>query len=182
MKVLVVIDVQNDFIDGALYNKEAIARIPDIVEEIKNFDGECIICTYDTHHENYLETMEGQRLPVPHCIQGTYGHKYNDEVQKALEESKAPKLAIYKETFGSNEWKKVFKMIQRRFDFKSDSELEIELIGFDIEFCVTANAFTIKSEVPNAHIMVKKSCCAGANEQNAENALKVMQVCHIDII
>lgn len=181
-KILIVVDVQNDFIDGALRNEEAIKRVPNIVEEIKNFDGDCIICTYDTHHENYLETMEGKRLPVPHCIKGTNGWEYNKEIDDVLHNNKALKIVISKKTFGYDNWKEVFKDVKKKFSYKEDSELEIEVLGFCTDICVISNTLAIKATVPNARIVVKESCCAGVTPERHQNALEAMKCCHIDII
>ena len=169
MKLLIVIDVQNDFITGALRNEEAIKRVPNIVEEIKNTDADVIIATQDTHFSNYLETQEGRRLPVPHCIEGTYGWQIEDSVQEALN-SRNALHPIQKNSFGYAYWNREMK-----YD-------EIELIGYCTDICVISNAMILKAICPEAKIAVKESCCAGVTKESHDIALKTMQTCHIDII
>lgn len=105
-KLLIVVDMQNDFIDGALGTKEAVSIVDNAVKKIKEFDGD-IIVTYDTHKENYMETMEGKNLPVPHCIKGTFGWQLNEKIQEALD--KKEYVAIEKPTFGSTELPSLIK-------------------------------------------------------------------------
>ncbi len=169
MKLLVVIDVQNDFITGALHNDEAIKRVPNIVEEIKNTDADVIIATQDTHYSNYSDTQEGQRIKVPHCIEGTYGWQIEDSVQEALNSRNALQ-PIRKNSFGYAYWNREMK-----YD-------EIELIGFCTDICIISNAMILKAICPEAHIYVKESCCAGVDKQGHDEALRAMQRCHIEII
>ena len=169
MKLLVVIDVQNDFITGALRNEEAIKRVPNIVEEIKNTDADVIIPTQDTHFSNYLETQEGRRLNRPHCIKGTYGWKIEQSVQDALDERGALH-PIEKISFGYPNW-------NTHMDYD-----EIELIGYCTDICVISNAMILKAICPEAKIYVKESCCAGVSKKSHDIALEAMKACHIDII
>lgn len=171
MHVLVVVDMQNDFIDGALGTKEAQAIVPHVVEKIENFDGR-VYATRDTHQENYLETIEGQHLPIPHCIQGTHGWQLHPDI--------APLIArqpIDKPTFGSTE------LANMLVTCHADSAIEsITLIGLCTDICVISNALLVKAFLPEVPIFVDASCCAGVTPESHENALKAMEMCHITII
>ena len=169
MKLLIVIDAQNDFITGALKNEEAIKRVPNIVEEIRHTDADVIIATQDTHFSDYLETQEGKRLPVPHCIKGTPGWKIEQSVQDALDERGALR-PIEKISFGYPYWNKGMN-----YD-------EIELIGFCTDICLISNAMILKAICPEARIYVKESCCAGVTPETHKNALEAMKMCQIDVI
>ena len=205
MKILVVVDVQNDFITGALKNDEALSKVPAIVEEIKNFDGDAIFATLDTHDEDYMKTKEGQRLPVPHCIEYTDGWRIEPTVQKALRDKSVEILdrkfesQFYRETRDENDGSGLYVVEKHTFGYDNWSdllndtldidnlyldtdELEITVVGFDTEYCVISNVFGLKAAFPNARIIVKKSCIAGADAVAAQKALDVMATCHIDII
>ena len=182
-KVLIVIDVQNDFIDGALRNEEAIKRVPNIIEEIKNTDAKYIILTRDTHYRNYLNTMEGKKLPVPHCIIDTEGWQIKSEVMEAVKNSKILYSIYDKNTFGYDKWLSAFLDLRHIYNlYEQSSDLEIEVIGYCTDICVISNVLNIKSILPNATIEVKESCCAGITEQSHNNALEAMKMCHIEVI
>lgn len=185
MKILVVIDVQNDFITGALRNEEAIKRVPNIVKEINEYKADFIFATKDTHYKNYSETMEGKKLPVPHCIRDTDGWQIEPTVADAIINSNCTfYYTILKETFGYDEWGKVFNHIIKSLyeqDIKQE-ELEIEIIGYCTDICVISNTLILKATFPNAKIKVKESCCAGVTKESHDIALKAMQACHIDIV
>ena len=176
MKILVVIDVQNDFIDGALRNEEAIKRVPNIVNEIYEYGADAIFLTRDTHSANYLETMEGKKLSCPHCIANTKGWEIHPDVMKMIETRSSVIKIIDKYTFGYDNWK------AELLEYDNDDETEVEIIGYCTDICVISNALAIKAVLPNAKIQVKESCCAGVSKQGHDEALRAMQRCHIDII
>lgn len=172
-KVLVVVDMQNDFINGALGTKEAEAIVDKVVEKIKNFDGE-IIVTYDTHEENYMETREGKYLPVPHCIKGTDGWGINGEIEKALVSKKSYE-SIYKPTFGST------KLVKRLYNYVPE-ETEVTLIGLCTDICVVSNALLLKANYPEMDIVVDSTCCAGVTPEKHKAALETMRSCQIEVL
>lgn len=170
MKVLCVIDMQKDFIDGALGTKEAVSIVENVKDKIALYrqNGDRVIFTRDTHPENYLETAEGKKLPVPHCIKGSDGWQISD----ALEVKDSP--VIDKITFGSYDLS----------DFVAATENleEIEVIGLCTDICVISNALLLKAKLPEIKISVDSSCCAGVTPESHENALKSMAMCQIDIL
>ena len=171
-KVLVVVDMQNDFVDGALGSKEAIAIVPAVVKKIDEFDGD-IFVTYDTHFENYLDTAEGKKLPVPHCIKGTAGWELNGEVKKALAAKKF--TPVEKKTFGSVELPAFIKKAV------GDDAFTVELIGLCTDICVVSNALIIKANFPENTIAVDAACCAGVTPEKHKAALETMRSCQIDV-
>ena len=182
MKVLIVVDMQNDFIDGVLGTKEAQAIVPRVCDKIRNFDG-LIIATKDTHDENYLKTQEGKNLPVPHCIVGTTGHDINRDIFNAIREKHG--LTAEKHTFGTF---KLSKWIEKMTDLFSEEKLTdlfseeieaIELIGVCTDICVISNALILKASFPEVPIYVDATCCAGVTPELHEAALKVMKSCQI---
>lgn len=169
-KVLVVVDMQNDFIDGALGTKEAVSIVPAVKKKIEEFDGR-VIFTRDTHEVNYLETQEGKNLPVEHCIRGTYGW----EIRKELEELRKTE-AIDKVTFGSSELGELL--------LKMDAEEKIEdltFVGLCTDICVISNVMIAKAFLPEVPIIVDAKCCAGVSVESHENALSAMAVCQVKI-
>ena len=172
MNILVVVDMQNDFIDGALGTPEAVAIVPKVMVKMMNFDG-LVLATRDTHGEDYLETQEGKNLPVVHCIKGTHGWEIKDEIQQLLISQ-----PIDKPTFGSEALGKVLK------DLNNDVEPidSITLVGLCTDICVIANAMLLKAFLPEVPIMVDASCCAGVTPESQERALEAMKACQIEII
>jgi len=168
-KILLVIDMQNDFIDGALGTKEAVEILPAVRSVIDNFDGE-IYFTRDTHYQNYPETQEGRNLPVPHCIKGSHGW----EISSELDTAKATDI-IDKPTFG-------FIGIAHTLTKKSADIGEITLIGLCTDICVISNAMILKAAFPEALISVVASACAGVTPQSHQNALNAMRMCQINIL
>jgi nicotinamidase-related amidase len=162
MKVLIVVDMQKDFVDGALGSAEAVAIVPAVKALIVGFDGE-VYFTRDTHFENYLDTTEGKKLPVPHCIKGTKGWEIADGL--FVEGSKI----IDKPNFGWPHW---------------DEEVleDVEIIGLCTDICVVSNALIIKATFPDANVKVDAKCCAGVTVESHEAALKTMAMCQIDIV
>ena len=173
-KVLVVVDMQNDFVDGALGTKEAIAIVPNVVKKIREFDGDEIFVTYDTHYDNYMNTLEGQKLPVPHCIDGSYGHELNAEVKAAL--AGRQYKDVIKAGFGS------FSISRGLKDRYPGEEIEVEMVGLCTDVCVVSNALIMRAGYPNARITVDASCCAGVTPETHEAALTTMRCCQIDVI
>lgn len=171
-KVLVVIDMQNDFIDGALGSPEAQAIVPRVVEKMKQYDPWNIFLTRDTHYENYLETQEGRNLTVPHCIKDTDGWQLRPEVAEAAGKA----MVVDKPTFGSNQLAAIL-MTER-----AQTAMELELVGLCTDICVVSNALLFKAAMPEAPITVDASCCAGVTPERHHAALETMKSCQINII
>ena len=173
-KALVVVDMQNDFITGALANKEGEKIVGKIAKYIEDFEGD-VIATMDTHGEDYGETQEGRKLPVPHCIKGTDGHRIVPEIADALLQKglrgNGVVCTLPKPTFGSTELYK--------FLYGAD---EIEFVGVCTDICVISNAMITKAFFPEAIIKVHKDMCAGVTPESHENALKAMAACQIEIV
>lgn len=169
-KILVVVDMQNDFIDGALGTAEAVAIVPKVAEKIKSFDG-TVIYTKDTHEENYMETQEGRNLPVPHCIRGTEGWQIRTELQQA------GAMVVDKPTFGSR------ALAEKLVEMNREEAIEsITLIGLCTDICVISNAFVIKAFLPETPIIVDAACCAGVTPESHARALEAMKVCQIAVV
>lgn len=171
-KILIVVDMQHDFVDGALGTKEAVAIIPNVVKKIENFDGD-IIVTYDTHQENYSETQEGKHLPVPHCIKGTEGWQLDKNVQSAIDKKNCK--FIEKPTFGS------VALVEYLKNNYSPEELEIELIGLCTDICVVSNALLLKANFLESKVSVNASCCAGVTPESHNAALTTMKMCQVNV-
>ena len=179
MKVLVVVDMQNDFIGGALGTPEAAAVVPRVVEKIRSWEG-LIYATQDTHFANYLETQEGQVLPVEHCIQGTEGWRIEPRVRRALTEgAKRNESVLYitKDTFGSRDL--AAQLVERN---KDEPVACIELVGLCTDICVISNALVLKTFLPEVPIRVDAACCAGVNPESHQNALDALRQCQVTII
>lgn len=170
MNVLVVVDLQNDFIDGVLGTKEALAIVDYVKAKIKDFDGP-IIFTRDTHHANYLSTEEGKLLPIPHCIEKTKGW----EIREGL--VKENSIIIDKETFGSVELGKKLEEMNKKGRIEN-----ITLLGLCTDICVISNALLCKAFLPNAHIIVDSKGSSGVTPLGHETALSSMKACQIEII
>ena len=167
---LIVVDMQNDFIDGALGTAEAVAIVDRVAEKIRGFDGE-VIFTRDTHPETYLDTQEGKNLPVVHCISGSTGW----QIREGLGEIR-PCLVIDKPTFGSAELGAF--LAQRN---EEEPIGEITLIGLCTDICVISNALLIKAFLPEVPVRVDAACCAGVTPESHRNALEAMKMCQIQI-
>ncbi len=167
---LIVVDMQNDFIDGSLGTKEAEAIVGKVAEKIRGFDGE-VIFTRDTHAPEYLETQEGRRLPVVHCVKESAGWR----IREGLEAIR-PCTVIDKPTFGSSELGVL--LAQRDLDEKIGS---ITVIGLCTDICVISNALLIKAFLPETPIVVDAACCAGVTPESHRNALEAMKMCQIAI-
>lgn len=164
-KTLIVVDMQNDFIDMALGTKEAVAIVPKVQEKIQEYikNGDDVIYTRDTHQKDYLQTMEGKNLPVEHCIQGTKGWEIAEGLY--VEGCKI----IDKPNFGWPKW--------------NEEQLEeVELVGLCTDICVVSNALIIKSMFPEAVVKVDSSCCAGVTVESHNAALKTMEMCQVQVV
>jgi len=170
MKVLLVIDMQNDFIDGALGTAEAQAIVDGVYKRVKDFDGK-VLFTRDTHDDNYLETEEGKNLPVPHCIKGTKGWEICDKLLPLVVEK-----PFDKPTFGSVELEKYMVELSQKEEIES-----ISLVGLCTDICVISNAMLMKANFPNIPIIVESSLCAGVSCESHQRALDSMKMCHIYI-
>lgn len=194
MKFLVIVDMQKDFLTGSLKNDDAVAIVPGICNYIKNFDGK-IVCTFDTHRVDYLDTSEGYYLPVEHCIKGTDGWNLNEDIYKALRDRQAKYLKAYekdkslmtafkadpffleKPTFGFMGWKDL------SLDHPSagDAVDEIIMVGTCTDICVVSNALILKATYPNIKVTVLKDLCAGLSKEKHEAALETMRSCQVEV-
>ena len=172
-KFLVVVDMQKDFVDGSLGTIEAQGIVRNVCEKIKGFEGE-IIVTFDTHDENYLDTAEGKKLPVKHCIKGTKGFELDEDVKSALEGKDY--TSVEKPTFGSVKLPEIIREKAQGEDFT------VELIGLCTDICVVSNALLIKANFPEAEVFVDSSCCAGVTVESHNAALETMKSCQINVI
>ena len=171
-RILIVVDMQKDFVDGALGSSEAVEIVDNVVEKIRGFDGP-IFVTMDTHDEDYLDTMEGRNLPVKHCIKGTDGWKLNSEVEKALEGKDF--IIVEKPTFGS------LKLVEMLREYV-DCDVEIELVGLCTDICVVSNALLLKASFYEPPIYVDAGACAGVSPEAHNAAISTMKSCHINVI
>ncbi len=174
MNVLVVVDMQNDFIDGALGTDEAVKILPGVIEKVKNFNGK-IYFTMDTHPENYMDTQEGKNLPVPHCIKDTFGWEIRKELRELAREKSA--IVFEKATFGCTDLSKELVKVDSAEKIES-----IELIGLCTDICVVSNALLIKAALPETKIKVDSNCCAGVTPEKHKAALTTMSSCQIEIL
>ena len=171
-KILVVVDMQKDFVDGALGTKEAVGIVSAVCEKIKGHDGE-IFVTYDTHYDDYMETAEGKKLPVPHCIRDTAGWQLDENVADELKGKSF--IPVEKNTFGSVELPMLIHNASLGDSFS------IELIGLCTDICVVSNALLLKAAFPEVPISVDSACCAGVTPELHDAALKTMKSCQIDV-
>lgn len=173
MNVLIVVDMQNDFIDGALGTPEAQAIVDKVVEKVKGWDGKLIL-TMDTHGADYLNTQEGKNLPVPHCIKGELGHAITQKLFNAVSERYADTAIVPKRTFGG------VSVVQALHDCGKQLE-SITLVGLCTDICVISNAMLIKAFFPEVPITVDAACCAGVTPESHKNAIAAMKMCQIGI-
>lgn len=173
-KILVVIDMQNDFINGSLGTDEAKLIVKNVVQKIKNHEG-MILVTKDTHDDNYRSTQEGNLLPVIHCIKGTKGWELVDEIEAALQ-GHCDRI-IEKPSFGSLQLIDIVDDLLSR-GYTID---EIELVGLCTDICVVSNAMILKAKLPEVPFVVDASCCAGVTPESHRNALSTMKMCQIRI-
>ena len=170
MKSIVVVDMQNDFIDGSLGTKEAQEMLPRLKDKLKKVveDGSAeLVFTMDTHGKDYLNTQEGKNLPVEHCIKGTQGWEISPELGEFVAKAKA---VVEKPTFGSTELIKHLNAAD-----------EVELVGLCTDICVISNALLIKAAYPEMKVSVDAQCCAGVTPESHANALEAMKMCQVEI-
>ena len=172
MKALIVVDMQNDFIDGALGTPEAEAIVENVKAKINVYreKNDAVVFTRDTHSSNYMETQEGKKLPVPHCIEGTEGWQIRAELE--ADEDRV----IDKPTFGSYELVDILREIDEETPLES-----IELVGICTDICVISNAMMIKAAFLEIPVKVDASCCAGVTPDTHNNALDAMGMCQIEV-
>ena len=171
-KVLVVVDMQNDFIDGALGTAEALAIVDNVKEKIRRYAPEDVFATRDTHQPDYLETQEGRNLPVPHCVQGSAGWQIRQDIAALLDGARI----FDKVTFGS------VQLAQHLAGLNEQEPLEIELVGLCTDICVVSNALLLKAYMPEVRISVDSGCCAGVTPQKHSAALETMRSCQIYVM
>lgn len=173
MEILVVVDMQNDFIDGALPAVGAMKALENVQRKIKDFDGH-IVCTMDSHDEEYLSTPEGKRLPIPHCIFGQEGWKWPKSLEDALI-AHGGFETVMKDTFGT------FQLADTVAQYKCKIH-KITMVGICTDICVVSNAIILKTAFPDIEICVDSSCCAGTSVEAHNAALMTMKMCQIDVI
>lgn len=180
-KILVIVDMQEDFVTGVLGTPEAQAIVPRIIKKLqkngKNYSA--ILLTKDAHNKNYGKTLEGKKLPVPHCIEGTDGYRVMSDIYKEVEELRKTGVTVKnfkKHTFASD------KLVEylTAMVLVNNKNLEIEIIGVCTDICVVSNALTIRAALPNTVISVDAKCCAGTSIKAHNAALRVMNSCQID--
>jgi len=181
MKILIVVDMQNDFIDGSLGTAEAVGIVDAVVKRIQNSRGELILFTQDTHQGNYLDTAEGKKLPVVHCVENTEGWEIRKSILDAwlnnddtIKIAERPQNIFTKPVFGSVDLVSFLKS-------RVHEITEIEILGLCTDICVVSNAIMIKNTMPDVKISVNSDCCAGVTPQSHTEALNVMKMCHIDV-
>ena len=170
-KILLVVDMQNDFIDGALGSDDAVSIVTGVSKRISEFDGE-IIFTRDTHFEDYLSTAEGRKLPVEHCIKNSHGW----QISSLLPIPDGARI-VDKETFGSPALAEMLSEENRESPIA-----EIELVGLCTDICVISNAFLLKIYLPECEIFVNSALCRGVTPESHANALSAMASCQINVI
>lgn len=170
---LIVVDMQKDFVDGSLGTPEAQAIVKNVVKKIENHEGP-ILATLDTHEVNYLDSAEGKKLPVEHCIRNTPGWLLDAQVAKALSGKRC--ISVEKKTFGSVDLPNLIS------DIAEGEPFRMELIGLCTDICVVSNALLLKAHFPEMEISVAASCCAGVTPEAHRAALNVMKSCQIDVI
>lgn len=175
MRILVVVDMQNDFIDMALGTKGAVAIVPNVVKKITEDEWDKIYVTYDTHGENYMETSEGRNLPVPHCIKGSRGWELNEKVENALQAVSCPVVKVEKPTFGS------VRLAEMVGEDLAKEECSVMLVGLCTDICVVSNALLLKANYPEMPIALDSSCVAAVTPETNEAALKTMTMCQIQV-
>lgn len=169
--LLIVVDMQNDFIDGALGTPEAVSIVDNVKNKIADFKG-TVLFTRDTHTDSYMDTQEGHNLPVPHCIKGTEGWQIRLELD-ALRRTEP----IDKVTFGSSELGGILLKLNQE-----EAISTITFIGLCTDICVISNVMIAKAFLPEVPIIVDANCCAGVSVESHENALKAMEVCQIKVV
>lgn len=186
MKVLVIVDMQNDFIFGPLGTAESKAVVPVMVERLKEYEQEqpLVLFTKDTHHSDYMDTYEGQNLPIPHCVEDTMGWSICKNISSVVDrnpnfyfysDEDIMSSRIYKNTFGSIRLAELINEYEDQID-------EVIFMGVCTDICVVSNALLVKAYCPELKITVDASCCAGTTPENHKAALQTMKMCHINVV
>ena len=173
-KILIVIDMQNDFVSGALGTNEAEQIVDLIKNKILSFDKKNVYATRDTHFDNYLETLEGKNLPIKHCIEGTKGHEIVDELKPLI----LKENIIDKSSFGSID---LVDKIKNIYD-ENDGNIEIEICGLCTDICVISNALLLKTKMPEVKINLDENLTEGVNRELKDAAIRTMKSCQINIL
>jgi nicotinamidase-related amidase len=184
LNILIVVDMQNDFTYGSLANQSTVDTIPAIVEKVEKYlkdDNGKIIFTKDMHFDYYLESEEGKHLPIKHCIFGTEGWDLVDPLKRIVDNNTIQDkiIQVPKSSFGATKLKDAIYRSSTQLLY---SKINIEMVGTCTSLCVIANAFMAKAAAPDAHIIIDAKCCSDVNEENHNNALKVMENAHMEII
>lgn len=176
-KILVVVDMQNDFISGSLGTDEAVRIVPKVLDKVHSYDINDIYVTMDTHQSNYLDTNEGKHLPVVHCVEGTWGWELQEDLKTAL----AGAAVVHKPTFGST---KLAELLTEEYRSMASAggDFTIELVGLCTDICVVSNALLLKAAMPEITVTVDGSCCAGVTPESHEAALTTMKMCQIEVL
>ena len=195
-KILIVVDCQNDFIDGALGTAEAQAIVPKVADYIRNHADKdtVLLVTKDTHSSNYAETLEGKNLPVAHCIKNSYGWELNPAIQEAIYDTRGkyhsfdsyfPYISdhiIEKPSFGSIDLQNLLYMLDDEAGMQSGDIAEITLMGLCTDICLLANSVLCKTTLPEVPVRVVAECCAGVTPESHERALEAMKMLQIEIV
>lgn len=171
-QILVVVDMQNDFIDGVLGTAQAQGIVDRVVQKIRQYPADAVIATQDTHQKDYLQTREGKYLPVEHCIQDTWGWELRKEVADALSGA----VILEKPTFGTLQIAETVKKLA-----EGETDLHVEVVGLCTDICVVSNALLLKTLLPDAVVRVDASCCAGVTQESHQAALLTMKMCQIEV-
>ena len=171
-KILVVVDMQNDFIDGSLGTPEAQAIVENVKAKIRSYRAGDIFATRDTHSADYLSTQEGKKLPVVHCVKGSHGWQIRADIAELLKNA----VIVDKPTFGSTE------LAQKIAAIAKSEEIAVELVGLCTDICVVSNALLLKATLPEMPVSVDSSCCAGVSPATHKAALETMRCCQVDVI
>ena len=171
-KILVVVDMQNDFIDGSLGTPEAQSIVENVKAKIRSYRAGDIFATRDTHSADYLSTQEGKKLPVVHCVKDSHGWQIRADIAELLSDA----VIVDKPTFGSTE------LAQKIAAIAKNEEIAVELVGLCTDICVVSNALLLKATLPEISISVDSSCCAGVSPSTHEAALETMRCCQVDVI
>ena len=178
MNILLVIDMQKDFVDQALGTPEALAIVPNVVAKINEYKarGDVIIATRDTHADSYMDTQEGKNLPVVHCVEETDGWQLDDAVQAAMPEDAT---IVNKPTFGSTDLVKIIGEYVAQY---GQPNVHVEIIGLCTDICVVSNALLQKAFYPEMPITLDAKCCAGVTPATHDAAIATMRMCQINVI
>lgn len=180
-KILVVVDMQNDFITGPLGTPEAVSIVDNVVEKIRGEEWNKIYVTMDIHDKSYLLTTEGMKLPVKHCIAGTSGCELNDKIFEVLNDYDYTELC--KETFSFPEWTSyIHHDLHYGLRYIRGEDIELTLVGVCTDICMISNALLLKAHYPEMKIVVDASCCAGSTPEKHRMALEVMKSCQVDVV